>query len=70
MPGYMAKGFEFTTVVLADANAHVYQEEMDAYLLYTIASRATRKLFLLTAGTLPKALAHIGEQYYRKEVNI
>ena len=70
MPGYMAKGFEFTTVVLADANASVYHEEMDAYLLYTIASRATRKLFLLTDGTLPKALAHIGEQYYRKEVNI
>lgn len=70
MPGYMAKGFEFTTVVLADANAHVYHEEMDAYLLYTIASRATRRLFLLTDGVLPKALAHIGEQYYRKEVNI
>ena len=43
---------------------------MDAYLLYTIASRATRKLFLLTDGPLPKALAHIDEQYYRKEVNI
>ncbi|MGN7476963.1 HelD family protein [Solibacillus silvestris] len=70
MPGYMAKGFEFTTVVVADATDHVYAEEMDAYLLYTIASRATRQLFLITDGTLPKALAHIGEQYYRKEVNI
>lgn len=70
MPGYMAKGFEFTTVLVADANAHVYKEEMDAYLLYTIASRATRQLFLVTDGILPKALAHIGEQYYRKEVNI
>lgn len=70
MPGYMAKGFEFTTVVLADANAHVYAEDMDAYLLYTIASRATRKLFLLTEGTLPKAIAQIGEHFFRKEVNI
>lgn len=70
MPGYMAKGFEFTTVLVADAYAHVYREEMDAYLLYTIASRATRQLFLVTDGTLPKALAHIGEHYYRKEVNI
>lgn len=70
MPGYMAKGFEFTTVLVADANAHVYREEMDAYLLYTIASRATRQLFLVTDGPLPKALAHIGEQYYRKELNI
>ncbi|MEK4530364.1 RNA polymerase recycling motor HelD [Solibacillus sp. FSL K6-1554] len=70
MPGYMAKGFEFTTVLVADANAHAYREEMDAYLLYTIASRATRHLFLVTDGTMPKALAHIKEQYYRKEVNI
>lgn len=70
MPGYMAKGFEFTTVVIADANRAVYGDEMDAYLLYTLASRATRQLFLLTDGTLPKALAHIDEQYYRKEVNI
>lgn len=70
MPGYMAKGFEFTTVVVADANAGVYTEKMDAYLLYTMASRATRQLFFVTGGTLPKALAHIGEQYYRKEENI
>ena len=70
MPGYMAKGFEFTTVVVADANAEVYTEKMDAYLLYTMASRATRQLFFVTGGTLPKALAHIGEQYYRKEENI
>ncbi|MEG0473464.1 MAG: AAA family ATPase, partial [Solibacillus sp.] len=68
MPGYMAKGFEFTTVVLADADAKVYAEEMDAYLLYTIASRATRKLFLLTRGQLPKALEHIEPQRYCKEV--
>ena len=70
MPGYMAKGFEFTTVVVADANAEVYTEKMDAYLLYTMTSRAPLQLFFVTGGTLPKALAHIGEQYYRKEVNI
>ncbi|MBD8032715.1 HelD family protein [Solibacillus merdavium] len=70
MPGYMAKGFEFTTVVVADANAEVYTEKMDAYLLYTMTSRATRQLFFVTGGILPKALAHIGEQYYRKDVNI
>ncbi|MEK4423926.1 HelD family protein [Solibacillus sp. FSL K6-1523] len=68
MPGYMAKGFEFTTVVLADADANVYAEEMDAFLLYTIASRATRKLFLLTRGQLPKALAQIAPHHYCKEV--
>ena len=48
MPGYMAKGFEFTTVVLADAESETYHSEADETLLYTIVSRATRKLFLLT----------------------
>lgn len=64
MPGYMAKGFEFTTVVLADANAKTYSEDMDAYLLYTIASRATRQLFLLVEGQLPKAIKQINPQLY------
>ena len=64
MPGYMAKGFEFTTVVLADANAVTYYEDMDAYLLYTIASRATRRLFLLVEGELPKAIAEIARELF------
>lgn len=64
MPGYMAKGFEFTTVVLADANAVTYYEDMDAYLLYTIASRATRRLFLLVEGELPKAIAVIPSELF------
>ena len=58
MPGYMAKGFEFTTVVLADAEAETYKSEADETLLYTIVSRATRKLFLLTndVENLPPSL--------------
>lgn len=64
MPGYMAKGFEFTTVVLADANAVTYYEDMDAYLLYTIASRATRRLFLLVEGELPKAIEVIPRELF------
>lgn len=69
MPGYMAKGFEFTTVVLADADSTVYASEMDAYLLYTIASRATRKLFILTEDLekLPRALQHIKEELYNRK---
>ncbi|MEO4054651.1 RNA polymerase recycling motor HelD [Solibacillus sp. CAU 1738] len=64
MPGYMAKGFEFTTVVLADADATVYSEAMDAYLLYTIASRATRQLAFVTTGELPHCIQQIDEQLY------
>ncbi|MEK4228216.1 RNA polymerase recycling motor HelD [Solibacillus sp. FSL H8-0538] len=67
MPGYMAKGFEFTSVVLADANAKTYNEEMDAYLLYTIASRATRKLFLLVDGEWPKMIQHIPVELFERK---
>lgn len=68
MPGYMAKGFEFTTVVLADADRMNYSERADETLLYTIASRATRKLFLIKEAStdLPKAIARINENLYRK----
>ncbi len=61
MPGYMAKGFEFTTVVLADAELTSYQSEADETLLYTIVSRATRKFFMLTndIANLPSSLNKI-----------
>lgn len=64
MPGYMAKGFEFTTVVLADADSSMYQSQADETLLYTIVSRATRKLFILTnaVNNLPQSLNKIDKK--------
>lgn len=45
MPNYMAKGFEFSHVFIIDYDS--YDKEKDSYLLYTIASRATRNLYLV-----------------------
>jgi DNA helicase II / ATP-dependent DNA helicase PcrA len=66
MPGYMAKGFEFTTVVVADATAAVYNGSADDTLLYTIASRATRKLFFLSdvGQRIPQAIEKIDANLY------
>ena len=64
MPAYMAKGFEFTTVVLADAEAERYYTEADATLLYTIVSRATRHLHIVTTTQLPNVLAQIDNTLY------
>ena len=66
MPGYMAKGFEFTTVVLVDAESTTYQNDADATLLYTIVSRATRKLFILTSDveSLPQSFKNIDEKLF------
>ncbi len=67
MPGYMAKGFEFTTVVIADADQENYSTQMDSYFLYTLASRATRKLFILYSDTLAPALQLIDRTLYTIE---
>lgn len=45
MPNYMAKGFEFSHVFIVGFNQ--YDLEHDQLLLYTIASRATRHLYLV-----------------------
>jgi len=45
MPNYMAKGFEFSHVFIVGFNQ--YDREQDQLLLYTIASRATRHLYLV-----------------------
>ncbi|OCS84570.1 HelD family protein [Caryophanon latum] len=66
MPAYMAKGFEFTTVVLADAEAARYNNEADTTLLYTIVSRATRHLHIVTTNVLPAALAQIDASLFTK----
>lgn len=67
MPAYMAKGFEFTTVVLADALDTRYYTEADTTLLYTIVSRATRQLYVVTTALLPNVLARIDATLYTKE---
>jgi DNA helicase II / ATP-dependent DNA helicase PcrA len=66
MPGYMAKGFEFTTVVLADADAKNYNGKADETLLYTIASRATRKLFMIKGKStrLPEAITKMNKKLF------
>ncbi|TDM14006.1 HelD family protein [Macrococcus bovicus] len=47
MPNYMSKGFEFTHVFILDYD--LYDADKDRYLLYTVASRATRHLYLVEA---------------------
>ena len=66
MPAYIAKGFEFTTVVLADAEAARYNNEADTTLLYTIVSRATRHLHIVTTNVLPPGLAQIDASLFTK----
>ncbi|TDM00676.1 HelD family protein [Macrococcus carouselicus] len=45
MPNYMSKGFEFTYVFILDYD--LYDKDKDKFLLYTVASRATRHLYLV-----------------------
>ena len=65
MPGYMSKGFEFTTVVVADADHKNYSTDLDAYFLYTMTSRATRKLFVFYTDILAPVLQLIDRSLYK-----
>lgn len=67
MPGYMAKGFEFTTVLIADADQSIYDGTNDKFLLYTMVSRATRNLIIFYHIELTEALKQIQKDLYLTE---
>ncbi|MER2261510.1 MAG: RNA polymerase recycling motor HelD [Psychrobacillus sp.] len=68
MPGYMAKGFEFTTVLIADADQSIYAGSYDKFLLYTMASRATRNLIIFYYTELAESLKLIPKDLYHTEI--
>lgn len=53
----LAKGLEFDSVILADADAEAYPlDEMGKHCLYTAASRATQHLAVLAQGKLTECM--------------
>ena len=68
MPGYMAKGFEFTTVLIADPDQSIYAGSYDKFLLYTMASRATRNLIIFYYTELAESLKLIPKDLYHTEI--
>lgn len=52
MPIYMAKGLEYDTVIVYEANSENYYEDADKQLLYIACTRALHRLALCYTGTL------------------
>jgi DNA helicase-2/ATP-dependent DNA helicase PcrA len=51
LPVHLSKGMEFEAVLLADASAQAYSEEVfDGRLLYVAATRALHDLHIFTVG--------------------
>ena len=65
VPSFLAKGLEFDSVIVWDANAENYQSHRDEQLLYTICSRAMHRLLVVAKGQLSPLIAKIPESLYQ-----
>lgn len=65
VPSFLAKGLEFDSVIVWDANAENYQSHRDEQLLYTICSRAMHRLLVVAKGQLSPLITKIPESLYQ-----
>ena len=65
VPSFLAKGLEFDSVIVWDANAENYQSHRDEQLLYTICSRAMHRLLVVAMGQLSPLIAKIPKSLYQ-----
>ena len=60
LPSYLAKGFEFDAVIIADASSGRYgDDELDIKLLYIAMTRALHELALFSVGKKSSLVSHI-----------
>ena len=59
MPIYLAKGLEYDTVIVYEANRENYNEAADKQLLYIAATRALHRLALCYTGELSPFLSEV-----------
>lgn len=64
IPSFLAKGLEFDSVIIWDANAQKYAEEDERQLLYTVCSRAMNALCLVGVQTMTPLLDQVPTDLY------
>lgn len=64
MPSYLAKGLEFDTVLVVDADSTHYQTEHDRHILYTVCTRALHRLEIYYTGDISSFIAEMEESLY------
>lgn len=65
IPVYLAKGIEFDAVVVYNASAHQYLNELERNLLYTACTRAMHVLTLIAIGGVSHFIKEVPTDYYR-----
>jgi DNA helicase-2/ATP-dependent DNA helicase PcrA len=63
-PAYLAKGLEFDSVLIPNADSSNYGSETDRHLLYTICTRALHRLILFHYGELSPLISAFDPQLY------
>ena len=64
IPSFLAKGLEFDSVIIWDANAEKYAQEDERQLLYTICSRAMHALSVIGVQTMTPLLDQVPTDLY------
>ncbi|MFC6316119.1 RNA polymerase recycling motor HelD [Lapidilactobacillus achengensis] len=66
MPIYLAKGLEFDAVIGYNVSADLFNAANDAYILYTIASRAMHELWLISLGAPTPLITQLAPDLYER----
>ncbi|WP_440897803.1 RNA polymerase recycling motor HelD [Amphibacillus sp. Q70] len=64
IPVYLAKGIEFDGVIVYDASAHQYLNELERHILYTACTRAMHDLTLIAIGGVSRFVKEVPESLY------
>lgn len=64
IPVYLAKGIEFDGVIVYDASAHQYLNELERHILYTACTRAMHDLTLIAIGGVSRFIKEVPSTLY------
>src|SRR5690625_6414167 len=65
IPVYLAKGIEFDGVIIYDASAHQYLNELERHILYTACTRAMHDLTVIAIGGLLRFFTLVPTLFYQ-----
>lgn len=64
IPAYLAKGLEFDSVLIVNADKFSYGQETDRHMLYTICTRALHRLIICFNGVLTPLISVVNPHLY------
>lgn len=64
IPAYLAKGIEFDAVIIPDASADYYKDELERNLFYTACTRAMHELVMFTRKDPCRFIKEVPKSYY------